>query len=271
MSRAWCFTLNNPSQDVASGDLPGWDHQRYRVFQLEQGANGTPHLQGYVVFSVAKSLRRCRRYLSLAHWEPAKAGPEENRRYCTKCEGRLAGPWESGTLPPGQGSRTDLSAACSTLLSGGSLQEVEPSLFVKYHKGLTALLMLHAKPRAAEPRVFWFWGPTGTGKSRLAAELSGASGYWKPPGKWFDGYLCQDWVIIDDLRSEDYPFQFMLRLTDRYPLFVEVKGGFVSFNSPNIIVTAPGPPDYMYQHKSDVDHYDQLTRRITEIREFKNE
>ena len=49
----WIFTINNPA-DV---DLPrAWPGVRYCCWQLEEGAEGTPHLQGYVVLEKKKRL-----------------------------------------------------------------------------------------------------------------------------------------------------------------------------------------------------------------------
>ena len=71
--------------------------------------------------------------------------------------------------------------------------------------------------------------------------------------------------VID---TDNWPFQYLLHLLDYYPMTVEVKGCTRKFNSPTVYITAPGPPDYMYQHKADQDHYSQLVRRIDEIRPF---
>lgn len=49
--RRWTFTLNNPDDETESPELlakalqPGKGF-KYLIFQLEVGANGTPHYQG---------------------------------------------------------------------------------------------------------------------------------------------------------------------------------------------------------------------------------
>ena len=49
-SRAWCFTINNPTHKVLFPDgLP--DGIKYIVYQLERGEQGTPHLQGFIQLS----------------------------------------------------------------------------------------------------------------------------------------------------------------------------------------------------------------------------
>lgn len=56
---------------------------------------------------------------------------------------------------------------------------------------------------------------------------------------WWDGYCGQKVVILDDYRPWWCPFSFMLRLLDRYPIQVQVKGGFVNFVPEKIVITTP--------------------------------
>lgn len=105
----WCFTLNNYALDdvnrltnviaVAAG-------VSYLVFGFETGNSGTPHLQGYIVFDTRRTLRFVRDFLGFhhpPHLEAARGTPESNRNYCIK-DGDFR---EYGTLPQGQGRRTD--------------------------------------------------------------------------------------------------------------------------------------------------------------------
>ena len=65
-------------------------------------------------------------------------------------------------------------------------------------------------------------------------------------------------------------FSELLRILDRYPHRVEVKGGSVQFNSSLIIITSPKSPQETWDGRSAED-IAQLTRRITEIRHFEGE
>ena len=91
-STTWCFTLNNPTEDEVL--LPqSWDPETYKylVYQLEQGENGTPHLQGYISFNNQKRFSEFRKYFvdERAHVAVAKGTAKQNRKYCTKEEGRI--------------------------------------------------------------------------------------------------------------------------------------------------------------------------------------
>jgi hypothetical protein len=95
-ARKWCFTINNPS----AADDPGealrelGDRVRYAVWQKERGENGTPHFQGFVLFKGrGRRLQGMKDLFPRAHLEIAKGRCAENRKYCTKEEGRIEGPW----------------------------------------------------------------------------------------------------------------------------------------------------------------------------------
>lgn len=125
------------------------------------------------------------------------------------------------------------------------------------------------------PVVRWYCGPTGSGKSRAAYELThdgaGKVAYYKASDHlWWDGYDGVSDVIIDDYRCDFCKFSYLLRLFDRYPLLLNVKGSFIQFRAKLIIVTAPQAPDVMWSHRTAED-LGQLMRRITEVRYFGGE
>lgn len=262
-SRHWCFTLNNPP----STSLPSWTGTVYRIYQLEKGASGTSHLQGFVSFAKRRIFGPVRRLLPTAHWEIAKGSPAQNRKYCSKEETRLDGPWEEGELPGGQGARTDLAQA-AVLAKQNKWNDIDPTVYVKFHRGLHAYALLAMPARTTKPTVIWFYGPSGCGKSRTALDIGGEDQYWKPHGKWWCGYHQQSTVVLDELRPEEMPFHQLLRILDRYPLSVEPKGGNVQLNSPLIIITAPYEPKRVYFEVNSEDIY-QLERRITLSLELK--
>lgn len=118
-ARAWCFTVNNPI-----GEEPylffGSDVE-YAVWQLEQGALGTPHLQGYLVPVKRSRMAAIKKIPGLAgaHLEGALGDADANEVYCTKDEGRVKGPWRHGRKPVrNSGARSDITAFKDAILSG---------------------------------------------------------------------------------------------------------------------------------------------------------
>ena len=117
--------------------------------------------------------------------------------------------------------------------------------FVKHHAGLKALIHNMVLPRTERTRFFQFLGPPGSGKSSFARKICTQHGftmYTLSAGKWFDGYMGQDVVLIDEIdKNHALGLQGILYLADRYPYRVQVKGSTVEFNSKLIIATSNYP------------------------------
>lgn len=281
-SRGWCFTLNNFLEADLDEVKAFIQSHRYGIFQQERGENGTLHLQGYVYAEQAISFNTVRRMCGgRAHWESAHGTAEENRVYCSKESTRVPGTefWEHGECPR-QGRRSDMSGAIGAVLSGQSLEFISaqwPDEWVKYHRGLCSLRTIHSTPRNWITDVWWLYGPTGSGKTRFAAdecERLGTVPFWKMGrNKWWDGYDGHESVIIDDFRLDHFAFDYILRLFDRYPMRVETKGGVVQFVARRIYVTTPHDVETTFgtvAGNADVSGEDlgQLRRRIGHVIRF---
>jgi len=143
------------------------------------------------------------------------------------------------------------------------------SSYIKYSNGIEKLInLVHSQPRDSQTYGYWFYGPTGTGKSRKAHSLSEGSYVKDPSNKWFDGYNHNGQMIIDDFRpNKDLTFQMLLTLTDRYPMSVERKGGTMQFNTRRIIITTPHDIDTTFAHLEFLQgSLAQLKRRYKEVR-----
>lgn len=134
--RNWVFTINNPEE---VDDPKGWDVQ-YVVWQLEEGAEGTRHFQGYVELAKTTRLAAMKKLNSKAHWEPRQGTQEQAIAYCKKDDTRVAGPWEKGGKKE-QGKRSDLDMACQTAAEQGigAVRTEHPTEYAKYHKGLSLI------------------------------------------------------------------------------------------------------------------------------------
>ena len=194
-----------------------------------------------------------------------------NRAYCTKEDTREPGtePWEHGDVPR-QGERSDLAGLAEAIKDGVTEQEIAekfPGDVIRYHRGISYLRGLYEEPRRWKTNVFWWYGPTGTGKS-FEANQRFPEAYWKMGcNKWWDGYRGEHSVIIDDYRRDLCTFAELLRLLDCYPYRVEYKGGTCHFRARDVVITTPLDPRSTWAGRTEED-LQQLIRRITEIRFF---
>ena len=275
-ARSVAFTLNNPSVgeeqyiNALFEDCRDENHIRFAGFGKEVGEEGTPHLQGFIYFSNGKSFATIHRLpgLTRAHFEVIKGSVQQNIDYCSK-----EGQYKQFGEAPKQGRRSDLDAVVDMVESGKRVSDVSlecPLQFIKFHKGIERLIAMRVPPRDFKTEVLWYWGPTGTGKSRTAFEkaTSASSYYVKDPlNKWWDGYEQQEVVIIDDYRRDFSTFAHLLRLFDRYPMTVEMKGSTTNFSSRTLIVTSPKSPRDTWDTRSPED-IQQLLRRIDKVVHF---
>ena len=269
MSQAvsWCFTDNECSEDI-------WNNVdcKYIVYGREVApSSGQRHLQGFIVLNKSSRLSAVKKIHPGAHWEVMKGSHIQASTYCKK-DGDFV---ERGTHP-NPGKRTDITAACEIVKSHGMkrLAEEMPEQIIKYARNYQIYQNLVSPNLGARDwpmEVEWYYGPTGTGKSRLAAESAGPDAYRKFPGKWWDGYTDQAHVIFDDFRKNWCTFNELLLWFDRYPCRVETKGGSVQFSARKIWVTCHKSPRELYvdslsgEEREDIE---QLIRRISKVTHF---
>jgi len=282
-TRNFCFTINNPIQNELD-QLPIL-RCKYICYKSELGENGTKHIQGVVCFENPKTIVGARNSLGgRAHVEVMRGTIEQAVEYVAKEEttDRSEGstPFtERGTKPKGagrgQGTRTDLHGVYDCIKQGNTTREIVhkyPSEFIKYHKGIQAMQAAIQQVRKWITKVYWYYGPTGTGKSKTVYDkaYAGEPTEWYTKmgsNKWWDGYEGQPYIIIDDYRRDLCTFSQLLRLCDRYPMLVECKGTSTQFLAKEIYITTPLNPRETWEGRSEED-IGQLLRRITEIKHF---
>lgn len=263
--KRWCFTLNNyTEQDLEKIKANiTIETAEFAIVGKEKGESGTPHLQGFVNLKTKKRLSQIKEMISArAHFEPSKGSDDQNKEYCSKDNDVYL---MIGT-PSVQGKRSDLLSAVEMLhATSGNLTEVaraNPATFIRYGRGLRDYwLTVGSTPRNFKTDVNVLVGPPGCGKSRHAYESTkDTSVYYKPRGEWWDGYTGQEVVIIDDFYGW-IKYDELLRICDRYPLKVPVKGSFVEFTSKKIYITSNAHYNEWYKF----DNYDPtaLMRRVT--------
>lgn len=232
--KRWCFTLNNPGDTV-----PSFDGCQYLVYGREKGESGTPHLQGFVVFSTNKRLSGCIKWLPGAHFEKAKGTNEQASSYCKK-DGDYK---EEGTMPASAKQRgTDFWKSVIQSARDGTLEEDHPSVYVHCNRWYTNERAKHTKLESlANTCGYWIYGPSGTGKTTAVMETFGIDNiYDKGVNKWWDGYGSEETVLIDDITMENGKFiaSFLLRWADKWPVRVETKGGTLRVRPKRIVCTS---------------------------------
>jgi len=119
-------------------------------------------------------------------------------------------------------------------------------------------------PKAMERIVFWFWGPSGTGKSdRMWQKVyETEQEFWSHcGGRFCDGYDQHEVAVFDDFRLGEFSITKLLQITDRYPCTIETKGGSQGWNAKMIFFTSLISPEVMFQQVGEPAH--QIMRRIT--------
>lgn len=279
--RHWVFTLNNPTQDPNEfgTKILSDKYTKALVFQRERGSVGTTHFQGYIELKRNVRLSYMRRLIPRAHVEPRRGSRRQAYEYAKKSETRTEGPWEFGTfvlLDKGKGRRTDLYEVAEKCKEAENLAQVirsNPVAFIKYSRGIKeAYRYLRPQIKRKPPHCILIFGATGLGKTRYAMCQNDV---FKKSGstKWFDGYTDQKTLLIDDFggRLSRMPLTELLNILDRYPVQIEVKGGFVDLQATLIIVTSNIHPNKWYEYEGREENYRALARRFHEVFWFKSE
>lgn len=279
-SRAWCFTINNFNQDeftTLKDGIPNW--MGYLVFQHERGSEGTDHLQGYLECNQRTRLQRLRTYLPRAHFEVRRGTQDQAIDYCKKEEGRIDGPWEHGSrMESRQGKRTDLDDLAERLYAGTDLETLKaeyPGHVLRYRRAI------HDEKRdqraetwsrrSRDLQVYIYWGDAGAGKTRSVYESEGYDRIFtlntaSNGNVWFDGYCGEPVLLIDDFRGW-IKFNELLKILDRYPYRLPIKGSFDYASWRRVYLTSNHDPETWYNQESG-HSYPALRRRVTAVVHF---
>jgi len=251
-SRNYCFTINNPNTDDVS--LLSNLECKYIVYGNEVGASGTPHFQGTVCFALQKTRSAVSKLLPRAHLEPTIA-LADSITYCKK-EGDYV---ERGVPPCTQKEKGVLGKRvyeeALECAKKGDLDSIDPGLLTRYYKTYKQISAdYQTKPESMdsiEDCFHWYYGASGTGKSRKARG-DYPDAYLKQPNKWWQSYHGEETVIIDEWSPNHSMLAYFLKQwADHHPFPAETKGGQMVIRPKRIIITSNYTIDECFPNDGD--------------------
>jgi len=240
--RMWFFTWNNY-------DLPqfktwhrstriGANRGKYQkvVAQQEVGAQGTPHIQGYIEFT-DKVRPMEAKWLGLpeqVHWEPVR-NRQAAMDYCHKTETQAGRPYTKNFKIPRE------------------LKILDEDELYEWQKDLIEELRKEPDSR----KIFWYWSPDGgKGKTTFTRYLEAMHDACKVSGSranvqraianWTEKQGdTPDLVILDLPKNIEDPVSYAGMEDIKNMSFVSTKFETISIlgNHPNLVVFANHPPD----------------------------
>jgi len=228
--------------------------------QLERGdTTGYLHWQVLAITNKKCSLSGLKRVFGDAHCELSRSSAADE--YVWKEDTRVEGTqFELGSRPLRRNCKEDWERIWESAKSG-DLEQIEAGVRVQHYRTFRTIRADYAKPVGMVRTCYVFWGSTGTGKSRRAWDEAGMEAYPKDPRtKWWDGYLHQRNVVIDEFRGA-IDIAHMLRWLDRYPVLVEIKGASVPLVAEKIWLTSNLDPRLWYPD-ADEETKSALMRRL---------
>lgn len=275
----YCFTLFGDFINTA--DVKSWinctDAKLNRfisfiVFQQEKcPKTGKLHIQGYLQLKTPKTLQSMKKIDERAHWEYTRGSSEQAAEYCMKEESRVAGPFEIGKYRDiealKQGQRNDLTKVVESIAKAKTAYDVyveHPEMFLKFGNNISkAISLKFNKIRENAPKVILVKGPSGSGKSHYIHNKHGYDNVYslsKSMKSW-DGYWQQDAIIFDEIKFNQYPREYWLKLFDCYPMRDDCKYGTVQINSPYIYLVN-SVDEELNKFYEDFDMYRRITSEI---------
>lgn len=200
--------------------------------------SGRPHKQGYLELKDSLRISAVQKLLGTAtmHLEERKGSQEEAIAYCKK-DGKFT---ERGK-PKQQGKRTDLESIREKIVSGTPMETIADEHFSRwcvYNRSFEKYAQMKMKrDSSVAPKVIFLHGPSGCGKTRLAFENGAVDvGF---DGKFMLSYKGEEVVLFDDVDAGTFPDRsYLLKLMDRYPMNVSVKGSQIPWMAKVIYITS---------------------------------
>lgn len=246
----------------------------YFMCSREYHEDGHPHLHMLVVYPKKKDISNERYFDILGyHGDYRTARSNDSvREYIMKTDDK---PLEYGIFDSNAQTAVQKRAIENKILLDKSMVElVDEGLIHLSHYNL----IRHAKeaykidsikvPEYMPKTCLWIMGDSGIGKSRYVRDNFTGLFFEKSMNKWWDGYLGQEVVLIDDLDLDGVHMGHNLKIwADCYSFTAEIKGGSVRPYIHTFIVTSQYTIDRIFCEKNGELHNYELGQAL--YRRFK--
>lgn len=188
--------------------------------------------------------------------------PQKSVIYCSK-DGKVD---EWGTRPKWRNldpKKAKLTVGELQNLTKDDWDDMAPASFNVNIKALTQHRLFNIEPVSTnETRGIWLYGEAGVGKSHRARQKY-PDAFIKSQSKWWDGYLGQKVVILDDL---DTPVlgHYLKIWGDKWACTGEIKGGTVPLMHEIMVVTSNYSIELLFAN--DPIMVEPIRRRFREIK-----
>jgi len=266
----------------------------YAIHQLEKGASGTYHVQGYLHFKQKKHKKTVEEmFTAIYNNKPHMEVPMDKKcnqyKYCWKDDTAVRPEltrFEKGERGDNQGKRNDIIKVRDAIKEGKTLIDLIEdddcvATVAKYPNFIHMVRNLYLKKSVLEagwvPKtVYIYWGDTGTGKSRRAHHeaktMYGTAGvYYKSKDKdWFDWYDGEPGLVLDEFYGAEFTPGFLLALLDGHFFSLNCKRlGAMASNLKTIWITSNVAPEQWWQNGNIPNAVrSALRRRFTKVEHF---
>lgn len=260
------FDETEPHHDFENDEIDE-NQAKFLIYGKEKcPKTGKFHYQGFVYFYEKCSIRKAKKYLNInkGWFQYAFGSITQNVAYCSK-DGDVKVFGEQ----PKQGKRKDLIELADEIKSGLKVDEIvmeRPMMYHQYGRTLQKIedLAMRKVYRTEMTKGIWYYGKTGVGKSHKAYENFTPETHYNliNDNGWWDGYVQQETVIINDYRGW-IPYDQLLTMVDKWPFNVRRRNREpIPFTSKTVIITSSLPPHEVYHNRNENDSIDQLKRRF---------